>query len=401
MNNTPERTNPGFWRLVAQGEPFRLLFPLGTALGLLGVLLWPLHVWGVLPVYPGPFHSRIMIEGFLTAFVTGFLGTALPRLLDTPRLTLAETLVLAGSITAIAVIHFAGSARWGDILFFCTLAGFLGSLLVRALIFRQDVPPPAFVLVLLGMACALVGSATQALTSVVPESIPVWLARLSRLLLHQGYLIFPIMGIGAFLLPRFFGMNNTQQFPESRTLPPGWTARAAFAIACGALVLAGFVLEALDFPRPGNALRAAGILIYFVREVPAHRAGFGGGSLALGLRIALLSIPTAYATMAALPHRTFSLLHILFISGFSLLTFIVASRVLLGHSGQSDRFRARSWPVLLLTGLVAFAMLTRVSADWLPATQVTHYAYAALVWIVGVLIWAVRLLPAVALPDSE
>jgi len=80
---------------------------------------------------------------------------------------------------------------------------------------------------------------------------------------------------------------------------------------------------------------AAGIFLYFFREVPVHRAGLGGGSLALGLRIALCSMPLAYALMAALPGHAFSLPHVLFAGGFSLLTLIVASRVVLGHSGQS------------------------------------------------------------------
>lgn len=55
------------------------------------MMIWPLYVWKVTSVYPGMPHARIMIEGFLGCFVTGFLGTALPRLLGVPKVSLLET----------------------------------------------------------------------------------------------------------------------------------------------------------------------------------------------------------------------------------------------------------------------------------------------------------------------
>jgi uncharacterized protein involved in response to NO len=164
--------------------------------------------------------------------------------------------------------------------------------------------------------------------------------------------------------------------------------------------MAGFVMEAMGQARWGNALRAAGIFVYFFREVPVHQAGFGGGSLALGLRLALFSIPLAYVLMAVSPERTSTYLHLLFISGFSLLTLVVASRVILGHSGQTERLRQSIRPVLVMVSLVVLAMLTRVSADFLPDVRMSHYAYAGVCWIVGVAVWACFILPAVRQPDS-
>jgi len=390
-----------YWKFVAAGEPFRLLFPLGALVGIYGVLMWPLYIWNIAGPYPGQLHARIMIEGFLTAFVIGFLGTALPRLLEVPRMTIYETLAFAGAVLGIVVLHARGETMWGDQLFFVTLCGLLVALGVRGFLFRKDVPPPAFVLVLLGMACALFGSGVQVITAVSPTVLPEWCFPLSKLLLYQGYLLFPIMGIGAFLLPRFFGLPNRQSFPESLALPPGWMNGAMFAFLCGGIVMTGFVLESQGEPGWGNGLRAVGILLYFFREVPVHEAGFGGGTLALGLRLALFSIPAAYIAMAIWPGHTFALIHLLFITGFSLLTFIVASRVILGHSGQSDKFRATIWPVLIMTSLLALAMLTRVTADWMPAIRLSHYAYAAVSWVLGVIIWAVAILPGIRRADGE
>jgi uncharacterized protein involved in response to NO len=390
-----------YWKLVAAGEPFRLLFPVGALLGVYGVMMWPLYIWNITGTYPGQWHARIMVEGFLTAFVIGFLGTALPRLLEVPRMTLLETLGFCASVLGVGVLHARGETMWGDQLFFVTLCGLLGTLGMRGFLFRKDVPPPAFVLVMLGMACALFGSGVQVVMDVSPSLLPEWCFPLSKLLLYQGYLIFPIMGIGAFLLPRFFGLPNRQSFPESLALPPGWMQGAMFALLCGGMVMTGFVLEARGEPGWGNGLRAAGVLLYFLREVPVHRAGWGGGTLAFGLRLALFSIPAAYLTMAIWPDHSFALLHLLFITGFSLLTLIVASRVILGHSGQSEKFRATLWPVLTLTALLFLAMLTRVSADWMSTIRLSHYAYAAVSWAIGVIVWGVTILPGIRQADEE
>jgi len=400
-NKSARARAAGYWQLVAAGEPFRLMFPLGALIGVAGVMMWPLYIWHVTAAYPGQWHARVMIEGFVTAFVIGFLGTALPRLLEVPRVTIYETLGFASAVAGIAVLHMTGHTAGGDQLFFMTLALLMGLLAVRGFLFRRDIPPPGFVLVLLGLGSALFGAGVQVVNAAAPSVVPVWLIALSRLLMYQGYLVFPIMGIGAFLLPRFFGLPNRQSFPESLGFPPGWLWRAGFALACGGTVMAGFVAEALGHGHLGNGLRAAGIFAYFFREVPVHQAGFGGGSLALGLRLALLAMPLAYALMAVWPERSFSLLHLLFIGGFSLLTIIVASRVVLGHSGQSEKFRATLWPVLIMSALVTLAMLTRVSADWMPAIRLSHYAYAAVAWAAGVLVWIIFILPGVRRKDEE
>lgn len=391
---------PGYWHLVAAGEPFRLLFPLGIGIGLFGVLMWPLHIWNVAGAYPGLAHARIMIEGFLTCFVIGFLGTAFPRLLDVPRMTLLETLGFAVMLLWTVWLHYSGRTFWGDQVFFATLCYFLLALGVRAL-FRQDVPPPGFVLVGLGLISALVGAGMMTAMHVSPQMMPDWAGAAGRLFLYQGYLLLPIMGVGAFLLPRFFGLPNKHDFPESLLPPPGWVRRAAFALVCGLAVLASFVLEALGEIRWGCALRAAVVLVYFFCEVPIHKARYGGGSLALGLRVALLSIPLGYVLMAVWPQQLISWLHVVFISGFGLLTLTVASRVVLGHSGQAEKIRATLWPVVTMVSLVVLAMATRVSADWMPDTRMSHYAYAALAWAAGVLIWAVFILPGVRRAENE
>ena len=399
--DTPARRPArGYFSLIAAGEPFRLLFPMGAAIGIFGVALWPLYVWHITRVYPGAAHPRIMVEGFLTCFVVGFLGTALPRLLDVPRINICETSGFAIALSGVAWLHYKGNTLWGDELFFFTLAAFVASLAARAILGR-DIPPPAFVLVLMGILSALTGSGIMVVAGIFPELPPPWAQALGRLLLNQGYLLLPVMGIGAFLLPRFFGIANQQNLSESQAQPSKWSGRAGFAFLCGITIIASFVLEAMGCARWGCAVRGVVVAFFFFREVPAHRAGYRGGSLAMALRIAMPAIPCGYLLMAVQPKQISSFLHVVFITEFSLMTFTVASRVVLGHSGQSEKFRASLQSMVWLAALVTLAMLARVTADWMPATRMDHYAYAAVVWITGVLIWAVAILPGVRVADVE
>lgn len=397
---TTAEMRPGYWKLIALGEPYRLMFAAGTILGVLAVGLWPAYVWGLIDFYPGQIHARMMIEGFLSCFVVGFLGTAFPRLLDVRRFSLEETLSWTAALAGSSICHLLDNSLWGDYLFTLSTALLLGSLLAR-FPRRQDTPPPGFVLVLGGLLCAFFGGAALVIDQLAPGRVSPELASFAKLALYQGYLLLPVMGIGAFLIPRFFGLPSRQSFPESRSLPTGWLPRAAFAASCGALVLGSFALEALGHLSAGYALRALGVLLYFWRELPLHQAKFNQGALALALRISLFSIPLGYILMAIWPSWRGAFIHVVFISGFSLLTFTVASRVILGHSGHSRLFHAKLPTVYVLLGLLLLAMLTRVSADWMPDIRQSHLAYAATVWMIGVTVWGARFFRLLATEDSE
>lgn len=396
------RSHPSLFALADAGEPYRLLFPLGLALGLAGVLVWPLAAAGWLFSYPSVPHARIMVQGFLTAFVMGFLGTALPRLLEVPKIRLRLSLPLAAGLAGATLLHLLSLHPAGDSLYLLTLGSFVTALLLRAPQ-RRDTPPPGFVLVALGLLSALAGTALILLHEAIPGGSfpPPWLYRAGRLLAWQGFLLLPIMGIGAFFLPRFFGLPNRQEFPESLSLPPGWLPRAAFAAACGAAVLAGFFLEAVGALQAGCILRAAAVLVYFWREVPVHQAGFAGGSLARSLRLALAALPLGYLAIGLLPAASLTLLHIVFIGGFGLITLTVATRVILGHSGQTSLFRAPLPAVDALLGLTLAALLLRLAPGWFPSRLLEFLAAAAFLWAAGALLWARGLFPGLRLPGDD
>src|SRR5215207_5461504 len=98
-------------------EPFRAFFPAGVLAGIAGVLLWPLYFIGITEFYPGLSHARIMACGLFGAFIFGFLGTAMPRMLSAKPLHVFQVLPLV-LIHAAMVIAFACSNIFvGDVLF--------------------------------------------------------------------------------------------------------------------------------------------------------------------------------------------------------------------------------------------------------------------------------------------
>src|SRR5687767_3331732 len=102
-------------------EPFRLFFPLATLVGILGVLLWPLHLLGLMQFYPGQIHARIMAHGLFAGFIFGFLGTAMPRMLSARPLRPIEVFPIALAYLATTAAYITGSIRLGSAFFAITI----------------------------------------------------------------------------------------------------------------------------------------------------------------------------------------------------------------------------------------------------------------------------------------
>jgi len=374
----------------AASEPYRFFFPQGLMAGLFGVALWPMYFLHATESYPGVVHVRIMAYGFFGGFIFGFLGTAMPRMLSAKPFGVRETFSLLVLHATMVVVYASGKIAWGDSILLLLLA-FFGSCVVRRAADRKDTPPPGFVLVGMAFLCVISG-AILAIVQNYREIAPFWI-NLQRLLSSQGFVLLPILGIGPFILPRFFGMESSHDFPES--LAPGlvWKRKAFLALTVGLVVVGSFFIEAWAFYRIAYGVRFLATLIYLFLEFPLHRAPKWTNTFGFALRIAFLLLIAGFFAVMLFPQFRVALLHLTLVGGFAVVTFVVATRVVFGHSGNLEKLKQRnSWFVVALS-LMLFAMATRVSGDLWPKIMVSHYIYGALFWAIGVLLWSWRVLP--------
>ncbi|SKA76432.1 Uncharacterized protein involved in response to NO [Prosthecobacter debontii] len=364
-------------------EPFRVFFFSGALWSMIGVSLWPMFYAGGLGYFPAYSHARIMIEAFGGAFVVGFLGTAGPRMASAPKLSPWELAWLFVVHQANALCHLRLLHAWGDALFALLLMSLLASLGLRVVRYREAPPPPQMLLALVGLLCGAVG----ALLMIMPVTLTdPWRFRFASLLLNQGLLLPPVLGIGSFLFPRMLGGS----FGEPKTT----LQKQAALIGAGLtslLLVASFALEVWVDARAGCGLRVTASVIYLLQEIRWSRAEGAAprGTLATGLRVALICGESGLLLPGFWPLQRVSLEHLLYIGGFGLLILVVASRVLFGHSGDLAGFDRRGGMARWLIGLALLAATTRAVTGFLPQLTVSHHIYAALTWAAVALMWLV------------
>lgn len=381
-------------------EPFRLFFPLGLVSGIVGLVLWPLFLSGAMSIYPGIMHARLMIEGFMGAFIIGFLGTAGPRLLSAPHFTRTELGVLLTLYLSTVAAHLSAWAALGDGLFSILLASLI-VILARRFVRRDELPPPNFVLVICGLLCGAAGAAVSALTTRFPD----WprLHYFGTLLLSQGFVLLPVLGVGVFLFPRFLGVPFGAELADLRRATPQWKRKAIYAAFAVVAFIGSFAIESAGLIRAAGTLRFASATAYVISQMPTVLK-FGRASL-LGqfVRVSVWLLLLGLLWPVFLPAYRVAGLHIVFIGGFMLAVFTVATRVMLGHSGQIHLCK-RPLPFLIATTvLLSLGLFTRVSADFLSsvAGRNIHLIYAAILCIAAALVWGIRLVPRVFVPDTD
>ena len=371
-------------RLCAE-EPFRIFFPLGLTIGATGVLLWALFLAGVSRTYPATAHARLMIEGMMTCFIFGFLGTAGPRVMSVPHFSAAEVLRLLILIAASTVAHLLAAHAIGDMLFVGVLLLFGGSLAVRFRK-RKDSPPPNFALVGLGIVNGIVGGALLAFCEATGAAPNFY--RLGSSLLNVGFPLLPLLGVAPFFLRRLLDLPTDPA--------PNWAGQAALAVATGLVIDATLVLEIFGSIPHVAWLRCACAVIYIGVTMPRR----GNSLLATSLRMSLAAVLAGLGLIAFLPAYRISGMHVLFIGGVTVAILSVATRVVLGHSGRIDVVRRRSGWLGAALVLFLLAMISRFSADFV-ATRNEHLIAAALCWLAGAVIWGAIVLPHVGQKEAE
>jgi uncharacterized protein involved in response to NO len=251
--------------------------------------------------------------------------------------------------------------------------------------------------VLFGLLNAIVGIFLITTSKSITNGL--FFNQLGGLMLNEGFVLFPILGVGAFFFPKLLGGAK----PEPADLQIAealWRKRAAIAALTGLVIWTSFVLEALAWTRIAAVVRGLTTLTYFVAQGHLLKRPSGPPFLAQCFRLGALLLVAGLFLPAALPTYRVANLHLTFIGGFSIIVFTVSTRVILGHAGQSYLFRKRLGFLITALALLVVAMVTRVSADFILPARNSHLVYAALIWLLAAIVWAVALGPKLSLSEE-
>ena len=373
-------------------DPFRFFFPLGVLTGVLGVGLWLPLAWGDVSSYPIRAHQLIMVGGFLLTFVVGFLTTAVPRFTSTKFLREWEfSLLVPGLLAALYygfIAHVPG--HFGAVVFTLSV---LIVFVLRRFRNRDENPPYTFLFVGAGLGLWWAGSLVLSLAPIVhfvSEVVPP-----ARAIYNHGALLCLVIGVGGRLVPGMLGWRKRVKQQRDRYENAGSLREAVPAAVWGAVVVfvVSYLLEGRLDSRVLWSIRAA-VMVYVgmgywnLHRFPRERTGFTWGIWVAGWSFVIgLWVPVLW------PGGGVHGFHTIFIGGFSLLTILVATRVTLAHGTEGKELESSSWILKFLIGLFVLAMMTRVSAAIWPGAYLSHLGYAALAWIVGVVLWGLILLP--------
>jgi uncharacterized protein involved in response to NO len=371
------------WR----AEPFRVFFPLGVVLAWVGVSHWLLYGIGARATYSCELHGLVQMQAFMMSFAVGFLFTALPRRTRSAPPSPFEMLTVAAALLvtmagAVAERWWLAQLGYGSV--FLVLLEFA----VRRFLGRGAGrrPPAAFVLVPIAVAQGLLGAGCIAAASLHASAL--WAGTFGKLLVEQGVFLCLVMGIGSLILPLMGGTPPPADLGSSSRE----TLRALAYAAAGVAVFASFVVEQSGYPRLGPLLRAVVVASAFAAGAGAWRRPGKPGVHRQLVWLSVWFIPLGLLVSALWPDYRVPALHVLFIGGFSLMAFGVATHVSFGHLGLDELATGRPTAVIALAVCFLAALAARLAAD-ASNTYFDHLAWASGVWLLGSGVWVVFLAP--------
>ena len=365
---------------LVRREPFRLLFPLGALLALVGVLPWLLFGTGLLRLYLGVYHAFTMTQAFLVAIAAGFLGTMLPRRTGAAPLSPWELMLLTLSLAAIPAALVADRVALAEF-FYLVALGTLAQFALRRLRASRQPVPPSFALIPFALAAGVAGALLLIGASF---GAPAWTIAVGRGLVEEGVLLPLVMALAPMLTPIILDDRRAPDAAERRL--------RALHVAVGAIFVGSFAL-AWSWPRLGLAIRGilAALEIVVVSDV-VRRPRAPGLHRRL-YQLAMLLVPVGLIAAAVRPPYRVPLLHLTFVGGLSLLVFSVGAHVTFLHTGHDALARRRPWPLAAVAVLTLAAMIVRASAERVATNYVEMLGLAAAMWLAAAATWAVYLGP--------
>lgn len=382
-------------------EPYRILFPLGVLFGITGVGHWLSYAAGWSPQYSGFLHAGVQMQGYITAFIAGFLMTFVPRVTSTRPASALESSLVIGLLVAVWALLMNGRWVLAQVAFVSVLGVLIVFLLSRAAGRRgagagaggtKPRPPVELIWVPFALLHGLLGAVL--LAGGQAGWLPVRALSVGRPMLQEGFVLAVVVGVGGFLAPRVMGTYRLPKPAPAGAAASGGAWRGlAFHGAGGLLLLASFVLEGFGSRPAAYLLRAVLVTVFFVRTGALARRPLVRDQFVRYLWLSVWLIFAGVWAAALLPAHRVAMLHLVFLGGYSLMTFAVGTMVILSHAGRAKRLRTPSW-ALRVTGLGVLAALgLRLAAAALPERYFLLLGAASVLWLLAAVTWLAAMAP--------
>lgn len=393
--------NRPFLKIILH-EPYRLFFPLGILFGLIGIGHWFFYAVGLLPAFSVYFHGFLQTHLYLGCFVSGFLFTSVPRFSNAHHATRPE--VMSMSIILIALFLFLSLNFWiAEGLTYIAFLIAVGRFIVVR--FRSDLAakePTEFVWIPMGILQGIVGTLIYMAARL--RWVAVWLLQVGKEMSQLGFILCIVLGVGGFLAPRLMGRQKLQIRPlQGNTLEKiEWVRKRRMMIHgfAALLIFISFWLEGLNFRVISFLLRAlvitselcwTGSLPFPPRVKDIH---------AMPLWISFWMVTIGSWALVFFPDQRITMLHFIFIGGFSLMIFSVATVVIFSHAGQAARLHRKFWVLRFLLFSILFSLAFRIAASYFPEKYFSMIGHASAFWLLPALLWLMAMLPKILkVPD--
>jgi uncharacterized protein involved in response to NO len=370
-------------------DPYRVLFPVGAFLGLLGSAVWVLFWLEWLPYYPGALHPDLMVGGFLFIFASGFLMTAIPRFSGSFVATIWEIAIAMAFALTLCFVSLRESRLAFHLVSLLALA-FLSLFFGKRLLHRTHTLFPIFLFVGVGLFCGVLGCGFLLLSDlglVVTARYVVF----GRVLYYQGMMLGLILGVGLRLVPAIMGYGPLVCAHASVKGDRKLTEKHKLILAA-CIFIVSFALEAFVQQTLGRTLRALLLTGAMLRALQLFQLPRFRNNLTFGLWFAGWMTIAGLWLYTAWPSYSIHGLHLLLIGGLSLMTLMVGARVTLSHGAFGTEFEKSPW-IGWLVLLIALSGIVRFLAPFAHRSYFMHLATAAFLWLFAMLIWAVAFIP--------
>src|SRR3989338_1905032 len=373
------------WAVICN-EPYRLFFPIGIGMWVFGASHWLLYALGIIPNYSGSFHSAVQIQLYMSSFVVGFLTTAVPRFSATFTAESFEVTAFLALILAIFAGVVSGHPLLAHGFFMALVVGLLVFVARRFLKRNIQYPPVQFIWIPVAALHGVCGSALMILAQ--KGVLGVNFMASAKPMLNQGFMLSLVLGIGGFLGPRIMGSREFPNPESIRASIPAFRSRqAVIQGVAGLIFFSSFWLEGLDFKTAAYALRAAAATYILLQSHALILRPKTPGVFSRLVWMSFWFIVAGLWLALFFPKHLVSALHLVFIGGFSLITFAVSTMVVYSHSGQGEKLQRSPWILKLVMVLVPLALFFRLTAALTTEHYFTGLGIAAFLWIVAGVSW--------------